>query len=99
MLLCIFLCSVFFFFKQKTAYELRISDWSSDVCSSDLSGTPCPVRDRSRSCSICPPSHDMKSVRCTPAEKVPACPAECRESSSGPRFQDHVEGRDRKSVV
>src|SRR3546814_11010189 len=28
-------CSVFFF-KQKTAYELRISDWSSDVCSSDL---------------------------------------------------------------
>src|SRR3546814_6444036 len=28
--------SLFFFFKQKTAYELRISDWSSDVCSSDL---------------------------------------------------------------
>src|SRR3546814_4165994 len=28
--------SGFFFFKQKTAYELRISDWSSDVCSSDL---------------------------------------------------------------
>src|SRR3546814_6838050 len=32
-LLCVFL---FFFFKQKTAYEMRISDWSSDVCSSDL---------------------------------------------------------------
>src|SRR3546814_8476191 len=30
---------MFFFFKQKTAYEMRISDWSSDVCSSDL-GTP-----------------------------------------------------------
>src|SRR3546814_1330197 len=28
----------FFFFKQKTAYEMRISDWSSDVCSSDLTG-------------------------------------------------------------
>src|SRR3546814_3623559 len=28
--------SAFFFFKQKTAYEMRISDWSSDVCSSDL---------------------------------------------------------------
>src|SRR3546814_17954609 len=27
---------LFFFFKQKTAYEMRISDWSSDVCSSDL---------------------------------------------------------------
>src|SRR3546814_7391612 len=33
--LCPLLC-VFFFFKQKTAYEMRISDWSSDVCSSDL---------------------------------------------------------------
>src|SRR3546814_7046241 len=33
------LCLVFFFFfKQKTAYEMRISDWSSDVCSSDLFG-------------------------------------------------------------
>src|SRR3546814_7340427 len=31
----VFLC-FFFFFKQKTAYEMRISDWSSDVCSSDL---------------------------------------------------------------
>src|SRR3546814_1821635 len=29
-------CRVFLFFKQKTAYEMRISDWSSDVCSSDL---------------------------------------------------------------
>src|SRR3546814_7541202 len=29
---------IFFFFKQKTAYEMRISDWSSDVCSSDLAG-------------------------------------------------------------
>src|SRR3546814_9156352 len=33
---------MFFFFKQKTAYEMRISDWSSDVCSSDLAG---PHRD------------------------------------------------------
>src|SRR3546814_2754138 len=30
----------FFFFKQMTAYEMRISDWSSDVCSSDLSSIP-----------------------------------------------------------
>src|SRR3546814_4262600 len=29
-------CMCIFFFKQKTAYEMRISDWSSDVCSSDL---------------------------------------------------------------
>src|SRR3546814_10262840 len=33
------LCLLFFFFKQKTAYEMRISDWSSDVCSSDLAFT------------------------------------------------------------
>src|SRR3546814_6725054 len=31
-------CYLFFFCKQKTAYEMRISDWSSDVCSSDLIG-------------------------------------------------------------
>src|SRR3546814_13270040 len=30
---------IFFFFKQKTAYEMRISDWSSDVCSSDLTSS------------------------------------------------------------
>src|SRR3546814_955146 len=33
---------MFFFFKQKTAYEMRISDWSSDVCSSDLKGVAAP---------------------------------------------------------
>src|SRR3546814_4191711 len=44
--MCVWLCEqlsnvfsfLFFFFKQKTAYEMRISDWSSDVCSSDLPG-------------------------------------------------------------
>src|SRR3546814_5646049 len=35
---------VFFFFKQKTAYEMRISDWSSDVCSSDLGAAQCDGR-------------------------------------------------------
>src|SRR3546814_19310599 len=43
MMICSYVLVVgfFFFFKQKTAYEMRISDWSSDVCSSDLadSGT------------------------------------------------------------
>src|SRR3546814_3467373 len=47
-----FLCPVvlllcyFFFCKQKTAYEMRISDWSSDVCSSDLRDQPGVVRSR-----------------------------------------------------
>src|SRR3546814_7797864 len=39
--LCVF---YFFFFKQETAYEMRISDWSSDVCSSDLRVWP-PVNE------------------------------------------------------
>src|SRR3546814_5132754 len=38
------MCSFFFFFKQKTAYEMRISDWSSDVCSSDLQGLDADAR-------------------------------------------------------
>src|SRR3546814_8576555 len=50
--LCVYLYSLFFFFfKHKTAYEVRISDWSSDVCSSDLAATldlmsdPAPARE------------------------------------------------------
>src|SRR3546814_10431779 len=40
-LMCVILL---FFFKQKTAYDMRISDWSSEVCSSDLSGAFLPAR-------------------------------------------------------
>src|SRR3546814_3844436 len=36
MVTCVVILMYIFFFKQKTAYEMRISDWSSDVCSSDL---------------------------------------------------------------
>src|SRR3546814_2559906 len=39
--MCFSLLYLFFFFKQKTAYEMRISDWSSDVCSSDLGFHTC----------------------------------------------------------
>src|SRR3546814_14613948 len=38
----------FFFFKQKTAYEMRISDWSSDVCSSDLHHVNVPIINKYR---------------------------------------------------
>src|SRR3546814_1396627 len=48
----VLLMRCFFFFKQKTAYEVRISDWSSDVCSSDLQ----PVRQ--------PFGRHMGAVRC-----------------------------------
>src|SRR3546814_6567094 len=39
MIVWVIVLYLFFFFKQKTAYEMRISDWSSDVCSSDLMTT------------------------------------------------------------
>src|SRR3546814_19794656 len=42
------MCVIVFFFKQKTAYEMRISDWSSDVCSSDLRISVCGRRLRGR---------------------------------------------------
>src|SRR3546814_9789389 len=58
-----------FFFKQKTAYEMRISDWSSDVCSSDLSSPPGPCRSRGRSrgpsrrrAALSPPSRPPASA-------------------------------------
>src|SRR3546814_6503992 len=37
-------CGILFFLEQKTAYEMRISDWSSDVCSSDLTAGGRPTR-------------------------------------------------------
>src|SRR3546814_5427051 len=43
---------VFFFFKQKTAYEMRISDWSSDVCSSDLWYAPYQFDDGMVPCCV-----------------------------------------------
>src|SRR3546814_9324648 len=54
---------VFFFFKQRTAYEMRISDWSSDVCSSDLRAAthpqPLPSREGGQMC----PSFGQPSPR------------------------------------
>src|SRR3546814_18000734 len=62
----------FFFFKQKTAYEMRISDWSSDVCSSDLSdgqsdsaGERCrKPRPGGRHCRSRPKRRDESEARC-----------------------------------
>src|SRR3546814_17849981 len=54
--------SISCFFKQKTAYEMRISDWSSDVCSSDLNGPAyaprwCRFPSRHRSAPLAPAPH------------------------------------------
>src|SRR3546814_5772536 len=50
---CLIWFVVFFFFKQKTAYEMRISDWSSDVCSSDLRRGDHICAGRGGPCSAC----------------------------------------------
>src|SRR3546814_10365057 len=50
----------FFFFKQKTAYEMRISDWSSDVCSSDLDDRLC--------CTLWNPA--MEAISGIPGEQM-----------------------------
>src|SRR3546814_9476572 len=55
---------VFFFCKQKTAYEMRISDWSSDVCSSDLHA---PARSRHR-----PPVVAAHAARCAATCRHPS---------------------------
>src|SRR3546814_2725571 len=57
------MCVVFVFFKQKTAYDMRISDWSSDVCSSDLAcRMPVSPEDRASPFYVegvaCPHCHD-----------------------------------------
>src|SRR3546814_3327908 len=64
--MCIGCCFVIlFFFKQKTAYEMRISDWSSDVCSSDLVVQVCRRHEQS----------DSSAQRCDHvADSVASCP-------------------------
>src|SRR3546814_4159305 len=74
---------LFFFFKQKTAYEMRISDWSSDVCSSDLAvGVYLPYRP-SRIAIPCASAHPtalvesiaMGSITAPRPSYVPKLPA------------------------
>src|SRR3546814_7581326 len=60
----------FFFFKQKTAYEMRISDWSSDVCSSDLTTRVRASMSSSRkprSSDACPARRHRAALRVHPA--------------------------------
>src|SRR3546814_6002455 len=90
------ICS-FFLFKQKTAYEMRISDWSSDVCSSDLhsaneaSNAPTHQSRRCRNSIRCSSSGArLSSISIMPAER-PSNPA----SLGADRSQNHLELKDR----
>src|SRR3546814_7486034 len=66
-------CFCFFFFKQKTAYEMRISDWSSDVCSSDLVAGDAPRL-----------ANEIRLIRQTCARK-PIAPAIFPQANSNDR--------------
>src|SRR3546814_18904104 len=78
----------FFFFKQKTAYEMRISDWSSDVCSSDLS-----LEDDGES-PAAPYAHRLDSLAQVPlAQFVGECPS---NASAG--YPDRMTKRDSRPI-
>src|SRR3546814_3924876 len=66
-------CIVIFFFKQKTAYEMRISDWSSDVCSSDLT---CRLQVTDRGCR----HFQFEALRNQPCFNIIAVAAASRQS-------------------
>src|SRR3546814_11448448 len=77
-------CSVYvFFFKQKTAYEMRISDWSSDVCSSDLSATRAELSG--------PQTALMRLMKCCRLVPVIGFPFGC--GPAGPGWRDPGKGR------
>src|SRR3546814_3131334 len=103
---------VFFFFKQKTAYEMRISDWSSDVCSSDLRSRQQHHRDMNEEKGHERPGGDEmdRARRLAPAEDVgEPRPGGVHSGRHGEPRRDHQRPRDendadidqldRKSVV
>src|SRR3546814_2592825 len=69
----------FFFFKQKTAYEMRISDWSSDVCSSDLNVDDDEIRRRlAAGASKARVARDLKVSRMTVYRALDIIPSQTK---------------------
>src|SRR3546814_11245579 len=96
---------VIFFFKQKTAYEMRISDWSSDVCSSDLLRNPdarewrqCLPRERRNIPRARRQSSHQVPNRCRPAPFRHATMSEKKRERRGRRRRSE-ERREGKECV
>src|SRR3546814_1101097 len=70
------------FVNQKTAYEMRISDWSSDVCSSDLDALPQPAADRHAHSGPRHPVHQHPGIQ---AEEIPDVTTTCAQLVDGHR--------------
>src|SRR3546814_8262265 len=92
----------FFFFKQKTAYEMRISDWSSDVCSSDLISW-LHSTSSSRSNSRNWPPHNTAPRHwnglASPCRRNGRVSSSSSSSATVRATAGHAESGDRKSVV
>src|SRR3546814_9212151 len=90
----------FFFFKQQTAYEMRISDWSSDVCSSDLERPTRPLRCRRSWHAWQSPrpwrthrttsSRPWTSMAAMPSSTTPGNPLPAGTSGSSTRSEEHT---------
>src|SRR3546814_6644330 len=88
---CLFLL-VFFFFKQKTAYELRISDWSSDVCSSDLAVSSIE--------KVIPNLEDLSTILRILARSATGQEMSCYTTlSCGPKRPEDIDGPEEFHVV
>src|SRR3546814_14437513 len=86
---------VVFFVKQKTAYDRRISDWSSDVCSSDLSARPTPTDSMLTAIEFCAPARICETTS-RPSASVPS---QSSEEGAGRRRRILMAVGDRKGVV
>src|SRR3546814_6623837 len=79
-----------FFFKQKTAYEMRISDWSSDACSSDLSG---PLVSRAKLAAALGSPIPTKQTRPLPSRRAASTviiSSGVQEAVMLPRSEEHT---------
>src|SRR3546814_3139619 len=85
--------SVFFFFKQKTAYEMRISDWSSDVCSSDLASAVAHIFD-GRHRSLADAAGVEEGHDPVIAEAVARLQREFRERAAADRSEERRVGKE-----
>src|SRR3546814_7679733 len=95
-LLCVSSHLFVFFFKQKTAYEMRISDWSSDVCSSDLEIRRVQIH----SWHVAEPGPELPAFAANADRALePCCGFTAVQALDGCEFFSYCRLYDRKSVV
>src|SRR3546814_1190909 len=82
---------LFFFFKQQTAYEMRISDWSSDVCSSDLIRLSVGISKKPWIWSAC---RSSVSTRLAPAAVIRLATSLAEIGVRGPRSEERRVGKE-----